>query len=138
MMQRFSDGARLLDLMRRREVMMADVLTTESMRRVVPCVVAHHPQLPETSLEEIRDARLDGRPIVHVTVEENESSELVAIVEKEQEPHIVWSRAEDAPLTHVTAVNLDNGARKVVMRSARFGAGCRMADGDGHPAFRGS
>jgi hypothetical protein len=118
-----------LDLLRRRSVLMADVLTTESMRGVVPCVVAHHPQLPATSLEEIRDARLDKRPVVHVTVEETESG-LVALVEKEQEAHVIWSRTADAPLTCVTAVNLDNGARKVVLLPARFGPGCRMAEAE--------
>lgn len=115
----------LLELLKRREMLMADVLTTESMRRVAPCVVAHHPQLPTTSSEEIREARLNKRPVVHVRIEETESG-LLALVEKEQEAHVVWSSEANAPLTHVTVVNLDSGARKVVMLPAKFGAGCRI------------
>lgn len=114
-----------LELLKRREVLMADVLTTESMRGVAPCVVAHHPQLPTTPPEEIRQARLDRRPVVHVRIEQTEAG-LVALVEKEQPSHISWSREADAPLTHVSVVNLDNGGRKVVMLPAKFGASCGM------------
>ena len=119
----------LLKLMRRRSVLMADVLTTESMRGVVPCLVAHHPQLPVTSPEEIREARLAKRPVLHLTIEQTEAG-LVALVEKEQEAHVVWSREADAPTTWVTKVNLNNGARKVVVLPAKFGAGCRIPEAE--------
>jgi hypothetical protein len=126
-MERSSDGSRLLDLLRRREILIAECLTSESTRGLYPLVVCHHPQLPVTSDDEIRAARSSRQPIIHVRVERSESGVLLAMVERELDGSVKWSREEDAPLTHVSVVDLEAGTRKVVMLPAKFGAGCGMA-----------
>lgn len=98
-------------------------------RGLPPLVVCHHPQLPETPPEEIEAARSAQRSILHFRVERAPEGQLQARVQREQDPHVVWSREEDAPSTTEAIYNLDDGGSKHVETvAARYGAGCRVLE----------
>jgi len=104
-------------LLKRREVVAAEC---------APLVVCHHPQLPETPLEQIDAARGARRAILHLRVERAPEGRLEARVQREQEPYLIWGSEADAPSTTETIYDLEDGSKHEEKVAARYGAGCRV------------
>jgi hypothetical protein len=103
-----------------------EVVTAECAGGLTPLVVCHHPQLPETPLEEIDAARSARRLILHLRMERTAKGRLLARVQREQEPYLVWSSEGNAPSTTETIYDIEDGSKRVETVASRYGAGCRV------------
>lgn len=95
-------------------------------RGISPLVVCHHPQLPVTAPEELEAARIARRSILHLRVERAPEGWLLTRVQREQEPHLVWSSEDNAPMTSETVYRMDDGSITAEMVAARYGRGCNV------------
>jgi hypothetical protein len=91
-----------------------------------PLTVCHHPDLPVTPPEEIESARLARREIYHVRVVRAPEGWLEMRMQKEEGPHIVWSRAWDGPLIDERVIRIDDFRETVEKVNARYGRGCHV------------
>jgi hypothetical protein len=117
------DKQRLLELLKRAELLRTSCVPV---RGAKPLVICHHPQLPETAPEELEVARIGGRPILHLRVERAPEGWLLARVQREQKPYLVWSSEDNAPMTLETVYRMDVGSKTAEMVAARYGRGCHV------------